>query len=97
MKPFLFLSDDAEQDIDEAFLWYEFQSSGLGKDFIQSIDTGLKTIELHPYTFPIILRSVRKYIIKKFPFSIYYQVNNEKKIEVIRVLHHKRKQKLRKT
>ncbi|MCX6290418.1 MAG: type II toxin-antitoxin system RelE/ParE family toxin [Bacteroidetes bacterium] len=92
---FLLLSDDAEHDIDEAFLWYEFQSAGLGKKFIRALESGFITIDLQPNAFPFALRNIRKFVIKKFPFNVYYRINETGQIEIIRVLHHKRKPKLK--
>ena len=65
------ISREAEEDLDEAFLWYELQSTGLGDKFISFIDEGFRHILLHPKGFPVVLKDIRKHVVRKFPFIIY--------------------------
>jgi plasmid stabilization system protein ParE len=95
MREPLLLSSEAEQDIDEAFLWYEIQSPGLGNKFISCVDEGFEYIAKHPEAFPILYRGLRKHILKKFPFNIYYRTNKNRETEIIRVLHQKRRQRIK--
>ena len=89
------ISSEAESDIDEAFLWYEFQLIGLGERFVTYVDKGFDEIAKSPEAFPEIVESVRKFVLKKFPYNIYYRLNKEKsQMEIIRVLHHKQQRKI---
>jgi len=90
----ILLSKDAEQDIDEAFIWYELRSEGLGDKFILSVENGFQYLRTNPEAFPIVFKNLRKHVMSKFPFNIYYRINEKNEIEVIRILHHKRKAKL---
>lgn len=89
------LLKEAEYDLDDAFLWYEMQKPLLGTKFIEYIDKGFQFITFHPKASPEKIEFVRCHIIKKFPFGIYYKLNEEKKeIQIIAVLHFKRNQKM---
>jgi len=85
------LTDDAENDVNCSFMWYEIQKPNLGKDFITSIDRSLKTISDTPFTYPIVYKNIRRCVIKKFPFCIYYFIEEEvREIRVVAVFHNSR-------
>ena len=89
----LLISSEAETDIDEAFLWYEFQMTGLGERFVFFIDKGFNSISDMPESFTPALDNLRKLVLEKFPYNIYYRIDSIKsQIEIIRVLHHKKLQ-----
>ncbi len=92
----LFISADAEKDIDESFIWYELQQKGLGGRFISVLDEGFIYICESPEAYPVVFKNIRKHVLRKFPFNIYYRIDaSNQNIEVIRVLHHSRKQKVK--
>jgi len=85
------LSNDAENDIDCSFMWYEIQKPKLGYDLIKSIDKKLETVSRNPFAYPIVYKNIRRTLIKRFPFCIYYDVDNEiKGVRVIAVFHNSR-------
>ena len=86
-------SSNAEEDVDEAFLWYEFQKPNLGKEFVKCVDDGLNKISISPKRYPVVYENVRRFIIKKFPFCIYYYITDSK-IKVIAVFHNSRNPKI---
>jgi toxin ParE1/3/4 len=45
------ISTEAENDIKEAFLWYEYNQAGLGDDFIRNIEESFKSISKNPSAF----------------------------------------------
>lgn len=79
----------AQLDIEEAVLWYENQRPGLGIGFLETVDYLIDRILGSPYQFPQIQRGVRRALIQRFPFSIYFVVIEER-IEIIAVLHQHR-------
>ena len=86
--------NDAEKDFDEAYIWYESKQIGLGIEFIDQIDLALQKISRNPQAFQKIFKKTRRYIIGKFPFGLYYLVDDvNKEIKVIAVLHFKRSPK----
>jgi plasmid stabilization system protein ParE len=86
----LILTQKAEQDLDDAFQWYERQDPGLGKEFIRCLDARIAALNRHPLHYPIILNEhVRRAILNRFPFSIYF-INEEALITIFAILHQRR-------
>jgi hypothetical protein len=51
MEYVVLLLDEAENELDEAFIWYESQKIGLGIEFVDSLNKAfefLKSILKHP-------------------------------------------------
>ncbi|MDA0738128.1 MAG: type II toxin-antitoxin system RelE/ParE family toxin [Nitrospirae bacterium] len=65
---------EAEQDLAEAFRWYELQRSGLGHDFLHHVQAGFQFLERTPLVFPECYHGVRQHLIKRFPYKIFYKV-----------------------
>lgn len=86
MPPRLIVRKKAESDIDAAFAWYEFREPGLGLRSLQEVDTAFDTIEAQPRLFASIHHDVRRALLKKFPFGVYY-VHREAAVVVIAVMH----------
>ena len=73
-------------DLVAGFDWYEEQRSGLGEYFLSAVQSTLKSVELHPEIFVSVHREVRRAIVSRFPFAIFYVVEL-KRIVVLRLLH----------
>ena len=85
------VSDDAESDIDDAYIWYELQKKNLGNSFIRSVSSSFRKIKRNPYLYPQIYLDVRKHLISKFPYCIYFYVDvSDNSLKVISVLHNSR-------
>jgi len=80
---------EAEDDLKEAFSWYEDRRKGLGYNFLLQVEAGLRFIERNPVIRPPEYKGTRKYLIKRFPYKIIYLVEN-KKILVLAIIHGKR-------
>lgn len=80
---------EAEEDITDAFLWYEEQSPGLGKRFLEDIDTKFSFLETSPFSSSILYKNTRRLLLKRFPYSLFYQIE-EKQIVVLSCLHTRR-------
>jgi len=48
MSKNLILLSQAEQDITEAYDWYQQRELGLGEEFLRCIDASIQTIERNP-------------------------------------------------
>lgn len=75
-------------DLEEISTWYDLQSSGLGENFLYEIDTKILKICLNPFSIPIDFKGIRKAIIYKFPYHIYFDI--EDKIYIYAILHARR-------
>ena len=86
-KPFsIELSDEAEVDFDKSYEFYYEDSSKVADTFFKRINLGFENIKQNPNTFPIAYKDVRKFVVKKFPFVIYYRIINTV-IQVIAIFH----------
>ncbi len=87
----ILISDDAENDLDNIWNWYESQKSGLGKVFITSFEKTLEILESFPLSKTKIKPNLHRCLLHKFPFGVYYLVDKKKKtVKIIGVLHFKR-------
>lgn len=90
MKYKTIVRPEAENDLKEAFSWYEDKRQGLGYDFLLHIDAGIRFIERNPEIYPPEYKETRKYLVKRFPYKIIYLVKKER-IIVLAVIHGKRR------
>ena len=98
MKYKVYFLDEAENDLDESYVWYEIQKINLGDEFIININQSVNNISENPFHCEEVYKNIRKKIVSKFPFLIYYYIEQEKKeIKIIAVLHAKRNPKIWKT
>ena len=90
MKRRTFVRPEAQTDIREAARWYEDREPSLGLRFLREIRTSIQHINDNPLRFPIIEEDVRRALLHKFPYSIYF-VNESEVTAIIAVLHQHRR------
>jgi len=86
VKSVVHFRPDAETDITEASAWYETQRFGLGSDFLDEILATCNGIAKNPQMYPLVHRATRRAVIDKFPFGIYYRIENGL-VTIIAVMH----------
>jgi plasmid stabilization system protein ParE len=89
MKPVVFLPD-AEQEMLQAAVYYESQSSGLGRDYLSEVERAVQAVKESPMTWPIVEGELRRRLVRRFPFGILYRIDPEE-IVIIAVAHLRRK------
>lgn len=89
MKQSVIFRSSAQQDVADAYRWYEEQQPGLGATFLESLEKAEELISSNPELFGKVRGEVRRAILKKFPYGIFYVVRPDF-ISVIAVLHHAR-------
>ena len=67
----------AELDIAEAQVWYDTQRAGLGADFHSEISEVFSVLTENPLIYPALYRDVRRAIVHRFPYLIWYRVLGE--------------------
>lgn len=72
MKPLI--RPKAAADIEEAFLWYEKQRSGLGIEFLTAVDQALDDILENPRLHRVLHRETRRATLQRFPYSLFYRI-----------------------
>ena len=61
-----------QSDLAAAFDWYEEQSAGLGDKLLASVGETFKSFEEFPEMFACVHGSVRRAIVSRFPFAVFY-------------------------
>ena len=75
-------TDRAKQDIELATLWYEEQRKGLGFEFLDCIKQAETLIKTQPQMYAFVYSIYRCGIVKRFPFSVFYTIENNEEIIV---------------
>lgn len=73
----ILLKPGAEEDIDGIFNWYQKQRQGLGYEFLLSVEECINTILLNPFFSFNVTSLVRRAVIPRFPYNIYYTIEDD--------------------
>jgi toxin ParE1/3/4 len=80
------ISQQAEDDLREIFLWYEDKKLGLGLVFRDFFETAISSIKLNPLQFQVRYHRIRIKFMEKFPYGIHNTVVNSE-IIILAVFH----------
>ena len=80
------LRPEVEGDLLEAAVWYEQQRAGLGNDFLDAAAATLSRISASPFAYSTLYRSTRRALLPRYPFGVFYQVEDES-IVVLAIIH----------
>lgn len=69
-------TDRSKDDVELAFAWYEKQRRGLGFEFLDCIEIAVKSILENPEMYRIYYSIFRGCVIRRFPFSVFYTVED---------------------
>ena len=83
------LSPDAEEDFHAAIRWYVHIELGLSLRFKADAQRVLLRVGQNPYQFPLGPRSIRKALLRRFPYAIYFTVNAAS-VMVLAIFHQRR-------
>jgi hypothetical protein len=68
---------EAEVDALEASIWYEGETTGLGNEFLEDLRRTLARIETGPGQFPLVSDAVRRAILRRFPFGVFFTLERD--------------------
>ena len=85
----IFVRRAAAQDIREAHAWYEAQSSGLGREFLNEVEAALQRIANGPDRYKCVLGDAQRALVRRFPYSVYFRVRGED-VRIVGVIHQNR-------
>ncbi len=89
MKYKVLIRPEVEADLTHIYRWYEEHSAGLGADFLRTVDANLISIQRYPSGYPIIHKQVRRSLLRRFPYSLFYLAHDDT-IVVLACFHAKR-------
>jgi plasmid stabilization system protein ParE len=76
----------AQAEVDDAFVWYETQSYGLGTQFLDDFDRAVRRIVAYPLASSETGDGLRRCLLSRFPYGIIYGIDSET-IIVVAVAH----------
>jgi len=85
----LIIRPEAEEDISDAYAWYESQRTGLGIEFIGCVEAAFDLIAKNPAIHGIIHGNIRRMLAQRFPYGIFF-IAEGSKIVILAVMHVKR-------
>lgn len=85
----LILTPGAKEDIRAAATYYEGERKGLGTELRDEIEVFLALIRTQPRMFVAIHPRVRRAPLRRFPYSIFYEVRPDS-VHVVAILHNAR-------
>jgi toxin ParE1/3/4 len=80
----------AQDEIREAAEYYRNRREGLEIEFLEAIEHAVASIAESPEMFEQVRRGIRRYIVRRFPYGIYYRMPDRNSIRIIVVKHHAR-------
>lgn len=93
MKYELIVKPSAEIDIWEAVLWHNARRTGLGDEFLLTVEAKFNEIIRNPLQYPLFYRNLRRCFTARFPYGIYFTID-EDEIFVHAVIHTSRDLKI---
>jgi hypothetical protein len=78
------------REMNDAIAYYELQFSGLGTAFKEEITKAINRIIKYPNACPIVDENIRKYILHKYPYNLYYSMEKDH-LYIIAIAHQHRK------
>jgi plasmid stabilization system protein ParE len=82
----LVIAPEAESDIAEAYAWYERRRTGLGEEFLGSVDASLESIRRRPEMYPVVHEDYRRTLVRRFPYAVFYEWS-ESIVKIYAVFH----------
>ena len=67
----------AEQELAEAFLWYEECSEGLGAEFLRQVAIQEARLARAPLIHAIEYSNIRRTFLAKFPYSLHFRIEDD--------------------
>lgn len=84
------LLEPAQQELDEAIVWYNLQAPGLGDAFLVEVLKAFRQIERFPQAWHPITEDSRRFRLHRFPYGVIYSLEGED-IIVLAIAHLHRK------
>lgn len=76
----LVYTHQAKNDLSDAYDWYKTISAELAEAFLSEVELAIHHILLTPLGYQKVHAEYRRYVVRKFPFSIFYTIMNHQVI-----------------
>ena len=79
----------AQQEVDDAVLWFEGKQPGTGVDFLDDLDRSIRLLKAYPFAAAEIEPDIRRCLFDTFPYALIYGIEGET-IVIVAVAHTRR-------
>jgi len=69
----LIIAPEAEQDMAEAYGWYEGRRTGLGEELLSCVDARIEAIRRTPEMHAVVHENYRRGLVRRFPYAVFYE------------------------
>ena len=76
MKYMLRFVPEVEEDVFAGYGWYEDKVFGLGEEFLRMFYACINGIARNPLIYPKVYNNLRRCLLRRFPYAIYYTIEN---------------------
>lgn len=83
------LTSEVERELEEAVAYYDGCANGLGDQFLEEFEAGIRRIAAFPEAWTSISPTLRKCIVHRFPYSIIYSIETDR-VLVVALMHMRR-------
>ena len=80
----------AEIELNDAAIFFENEREGLGLRFLMAMEAAVTHIQEHPQASPVIINNIRRKLLRRFPYSIFYSIKPDR-IRVLAVANQRRR------
>lgn len=77
----------ARAELIDAQDWYEDEAPGLGSHFRAAIDDAIQRISANPRQFPVVYKSIRRALLRRFPYALLFVIEATGTLTVIACFH----------
>jgi plasmid stabilization system protein ParE len=74
----LIIAPEAEQDVLQAYEWYEDRRRGLGDEFLDCVDACIQGICRMPELYAKVYEEFRRALLRRFPYALFYEYTGRK-------------------
>ena len=77
----------ARAELIDAQDWYENEAPGLGLHFRGAIDAVIERMSANPRQFPVVYKSIRRALLRRFPYALMFVMEAVETLTVIACFH----------
>ena len=67
------IAPEAEEDVADAYAWYESRRPGLGEEFLSCVDACIEAICHMPRIHAVVHENYRRGLVRRFPYAVFYE------------------------
>lgn len=85
------LHRDVREEFRKSIIYYKDNAPPqIAAEFLDAVDAAIEFLRDHPLSAPLVFKDVRRKVIPKFPFTVYYYVRDTR-LRVIAIAHQSRR------